>query len=68
MLSDEEFEELISNFLKAFASVPDKLRSQIIVIIDDQPFTWESAYVEVKGKSDKSKRILEQLKKLEIIR
>ena len=67
MISADEFDRLGSIFLKVFASVPDKLRSQIIVIVDNQPYNWESAYIEVYGKTDLSKKILEQLKKLEII-
>lgn len=67
MSSARELDRLGSVFLKLFASVPDKLRNEIIVLVDDQPYTWESAYIEVKGKTPKSREILEKLKKLEII-
>jgi hypothetical protein len=59
-----EYQRLGASFLKTFASVPDALRSQIVAIVDGRPFTWESAFVEVKGGTEKSKKILDYLKKI----
>ncbi len=64
---DTAYDKLRAAFLRAFASVPDSLRSEIIAVVDGKPFTWESSYVEVKGGTEKSKKILNELKKLEII-
>jgi len=66
-MKQTEFERLRSAFLKAFASVPSSLREQIILAVDGKPFTWDSIFVEVKEGTGRSKRMLEELKKLEII-
>ena len=66
-MNNEGYERLCSVFIKTFASVPDRLRSEIIVLADGQPYTWESAFIEVKAKTEKSRKIIEELKKLEII-
>ena len=62
-----EYERLRASFLRAFSSVPDPLRSQIIIAIGGRPYTWESVFVEVNAGTDKSKKMLEELKKLKII-
>ncbi len=66
-MNHDEYERLCSVFIKTFASVPDRLRSEIIVLVDGEPYTWESVFIEVKAKTEKSKKIIEELKKLEII-
>ncbi len=66
-MDSKEYDRLCGVFLKTFASVPDSLRSQIIVVVDGKPFTWESSFVEVKVKTGKSKRIIEALKNLDVI-
>jgi hypothetical protein len=66
-MNNDEYNRLCAVFLKTFASVPYSLRSQIIVVVNGKPFTWESVFVEVKAKTEKSKEIIKTLKKLEII-
>lgn len=63
----EEYEKLRAVFLKTFASVPTPLRNQIIAVIDGKPYNWESVFTEVKGETEISKKILEELKKLKIL-
>lgn len=63
----DEYERLCAVFIKTFASVPSPLRDQIIVVVDEKPYTWENVFIEVKAKTEKSKKIIEQLKKLKII-
>jgi hypothetical protein len=53
--------------MKTFASVPDPLRSEIILVIDGKPYTWETVFIEVKARTGLSKKMLEQLKNLKII-
>ena len=66
MLS-EDFPRLRASFIKAFSSVPDSLRTEIIVVVEGDPYTWESAFVEIKNSSEKAQKILIELKKLDII-
>lgn len=62
-----EHDRLCAIFLNKFASVPHSLRSEIIAVIDGQPYTWESVFVEVRGKTELSRKMIDELKKLKII-
>ena len=66
-MKHDEYERLYAVFVKTFASVPRPLRDEIIVVVDGNPYTWESVFVEVKAKTKESKKILKELKKLKII-
>lgn len=67
-MDESEYERLCAVFLRAFASVPEPLRSEIIVAVDGKPYTWESVFVEVKAKTRLSRAMLELLKKLGVIK
>lgn len=59
--------ELREEFLKIYADLPLALRSEIILVLDDEPITWNAAYVEVYNNTEKSIKILKKLKDLKII-
>jgi len=48
---DISFEEGLSRFLKVYANIPMNLRREIILVINDEPITWNTAYVEIKNKT-----------------
>lgn len=57
-----------TKFLKIFANIPEKVRGEdIIAVIDDKPFTWNTAMIEIKNDSELGKKILKMLEKLEVI-
>ncbi len=56
-----DIEALRAKFLKGYASVPEKLREDIIALIDEKPYSWNSAYVEVYGKTPLGDRIIKRL-------
>lgn len=61
-------EEKRAKFMQIFANIPEKIRGEdIIVVIDDKPFTWNTAMIEVKNNSELGKRIIKKLEKMEII-
>jgi hypothetical protein len=57
----------ISRFLKIYANLPDRLKAQIVVVIDDKPMTWNAVYLELKEESELGKRILNKLIEMEVI-
>jgi len=60
--------DLRVKFLKIFANIPDKIRSEeTIAIINDLPYTWNNAAIEIKNNTDTGKQILKKLKTLNII-
>jgi len=60
-------EELRETFLKIYADIPLNIRKEIILVSNKEPITWNVAYVEVLSNTEKSKKILNDLRKLKII-
>lgn len=57
-------ELLRSKFLRAYASVPEKLRGDIIAIIDEKTYSWNSAFVEISGKTELGDKIIRTLEQI----
>ena len=55
-------------FLKIYANLPLGLRDEIVVSLDKEPLTWNSAYIEVVNDTPKSKEILQKLVEMKIIK
>ena len=61
-------EEERVKFEKIFSNLPEKVRNEdIIIVINDKPYTWNAAYLEIKNKSELGDRILKKLKNIGII-
>ncbi|MBI2664505.1 hypothetical protein HYX10_04145 [Candidatus Woesearchaeota archaeon] len=54
-------------FLKIYANIPLSLRKEAVLVIDDEPVSWNAAYIEVFNNTEKSKDILKKLDELRII-
>lgn len=55
------------NFLQVYANLPLNQRQEIVIVIDNEPLTWNAARIEVENKTEKGKEILEKLTKLGIM-
>ncbi|MFH0942938.1 MAG: hypothetical protein V1810_02065 [Candidatus Beckwithbacteria bacterium] len=55
-------------FLKIYANLPLSARSEIVVVVNNEPLTWNSAHLEVEQNTPVGKEILEILTKLEILK
>lgn len=56
-----------TKFLKIYANLPLNERDRVIVIIDNEPLTWNAAWIEVDNETPKGEEILEKLIQLKII-
>lgn len=54
-------------FLKIYANLPLTLRGEIVAILDGEPITWNSAYIEIDNDTKKGKEILDKLNRLGIL-
>ena len=54
-------------FLKAYANLPEPERPQVIVVIDNKPYSWNAAYNEVSNNTALGKKMLEKMEVLEIL-
>lgn len=60
-------EKLKEKFLKSYSNLPEKVREEIVVVIDKRTYSWDSAYLEIKDNTELGKKILNSLRELEII-
>ena len=60
-------EEERAKFLKIYANIPDDLRSDIIVVVEDKTYSWDSSFLEVKDKTKLGQKILKNLKETKLI-
>ncbi|MBU2638322.1 MAG: hypothetical protein KJ955_05085 [Nanoarchaeota archaeon] len=54
-------------FLKAYANLPVPEREQIIVIIDNKPFSWDRAYDEITDNTELGKKMLKKMEAIGIL-
>jgi UV DNA damage repair endonuclease len=54
-------EDKRTKFLRVYANVPDNLREDIIVIVDDKTYTWNTAYFEIKNNTELGRKLLKEL-------
>ena len=54
-------EDKKAKFLRVYATVPDNLRDDIIVIADKKTYTWNTAYFEIKNNTKLGQKLLKEL-------
>lgn len=55
-------------FLQAYANLPLAVRNEIVVVLGDEPLTWNAARIEIENETKKGEEILEQLIQMEILK
>jgi hypothetical protein len=59
--------ELTEEFFKIYANLPIDERNNVVVVINEQPISWNVAYNEIKNKTKLGQQILKTLKDLGIL-
>ncbi|MBI2584076.1 MAG: hypothetical protein HYW25_05385 [Candidatus Aenigmarchaeota archaeon] len=59
--------DALERFMKVYANLPIEERNQVIAVIDEQPISWNMAYLEIRNKTELGQKISQKLIKLEII-
>lgn len=54
-------------FRKVYASLPINVRAEIIIVIKNEPISWNLAFKEIEKNTQLGKEILERIEKLEFI-
>ena len=60
-------EDKRAKFLKIYANVPENLRRDIIVVINDKTYSWDSAYFEIKNNTTLGRKILKELEVMKVL-
>lgn len=59
--------DIKAKFNQTYANLPLAQRSEIIVVVDNEPLTWNAARIEIENNTLKGKEILKKLQELKII-
>lgn len=62
-----DYDKLSQKFAEIYSNLPIKTRREVVVVIDDQPISWEIAYKEVENNTDMGKKILMKMQDLKIL-
>ncbi|MFH1224373.1 MAG: hypothetical protein V1676_01065 [Candidatus Diapherotrites archaeon] len=54
-------------FMQIYADLPLNVRKEIVLVVDDEPITWNVAYREIRGGTALGAKILNKLEALKII-
>ena len=55
-------------FMRIFANIPEKIRNEdVIAVVDDKPFTWNNAMIEIKNGTSLGGKILKMLERVGVI-
>ena len=57
-----------AKFFQIYANLPLSLRKEIIVVINDEPITWNVANIEIEANTKIGEKILNKLINMEIIK
>ncbi len=60
--------DLKARFLQIYANLPLNQRQEIVVVVDDEPLTWNAAKIEVENDTEKGRQILDKLVKMNILK
>ncbi|MBI3386047.1 hypothetical protein HY031_03110 [Candidatus Gottesmanbacteria bacterium] len=64
-MSEKDWKAL---FRKVYANLPFAAREEIIAVVNDVPFTWNSAKIEIDNDTSKGNQIIEMMVKLTILK
>ena len=56
-----------TRFLNIYSNLPLNIRKEVIVVLGKEPISWNIAYLEISGDTDKGKEILKILQDLKIL-
>lgn len=54
-------------FMELYSNLPIKTRREIVVVVDNEPMSWDIARKEVEGDTELGRKILKKLKELKIL-
>ena len=60
-------EDKRAKFLRNFANIPEDLRGDIAAVVDNKPFTWNTAFIEIQDNTEMGAKILKALEIIGII-
>ncbi|MFH1095320.1 MAG: hypothetical protein V1728_03825 [Candidatus Micrarchaeota archaeon] len=63
----EDLEILRARFIKTYADIPVPLKAEIIAVVNNEPYTWNTAYFLISGKQKIGDDILRKLAQIKVL-
>lgn len=60
-------EDKRAKFLRMYANIPNKLREDILIVVDHKPYSWDIAYLEIRENTLLGKKILKTLEEIDVL-
>lgn len=57
-----------SLFIQIYSNLAESIRKEIIVVIDNEPYTWNTAYLEVKNDTELGNKIIQKMEKMGLLK
>ena len=54
-------EDKRAKFLRIYAKLPEGVKEDILIVVDQKPYTWDSSYIEIKDNTLLGQKILKAL-------
>ena len=61
-------DSLSTKFQQVYANLPLNQRQEVVIVIDNEPLSWNAAKIEIDNDTHKGKQMLELLSKLGILK
>ena len=59
--------EYKARFIKLYSDLPLKVRQEVISVVDDEPITWNAAYIEIMNETALGEKVLRNLISYDIL-
>lgn len=60
-------QEYKARFIKLYSDLPLKVRKEVISVVDDEPITWNAAYIEIMNETILGEKVLKNLISYDIL-
>lgn len=57
-----------TKFLKIYANLPQPVRTEVVAVVDDEPYTWQAAKLEIEQNTEIGKKILDFLQGINVLK
>jgi hypothetical protein len=54
-------------FFKVYSNLPEDVRREVIIVISDKPYSWDSVFIEISNDTDLGHKMLKRLTEMELV-
>jgi hypothetical protein len=54
-------------FFKVYSNLPEDVRKEVIIVINEKPYSWNAVFTEISVETDLGGAMIEKLAKMELI-